>query len=155
MKLKIITQNLYGATVAVKRVDDIELKITGRSYLMSSTYNGRIVVVQNESSLLVAWNEGIYDMDAYAIPKGARNSPEGIRFIQFVLQTDVQRAFVQQIAYGPVNWTAVPLVDAARRSNVPTDEVNLAPGGYERIFLGRSWRAVGAALQFLRRQKIY
>ncbi|MNF66661.1 hypothetical protein D3C84_484570 [compost metagenome] len=65
-------------------------------------------------------------MDAYAIPKGARNPEEGIRFIQSVLQTDAQKAFTQQIAYGPVNRAAVPLVDAARRSNMPTDETNLA-----------------------------
>ncbi|MFQ6555921.1 ABC transporter substrate-binding protein [Pseudomonas sp. Lb2C1-1] len=94
--------------------------------VMSSAYNGRIAAVQNESNLRVVWNGGIYDMDAYAIPKGARNPEEGIRFIQSVLHTDAQKAFAQQIAYGPVNRAAVPLVDAARRSNMPTDKANLA-----------------------------
>lgn len=94
--------------------------------VMSSAYNGRIAAVQNESSLRVVWNGGIYDMDAFAIPKGATNAREGLRFIQFILQTDAQKAYAQQIAYGPVNRAAVPLVDAARRSNMPTDEANLA-----------------------------
>ncbi|MNB85138.1 Spermidine/putrescine-binding periplasmic protein precursor [compost metagenome] len=94
--------------------------------VMSSAYNGRIAAVQNESSLKIVWNGGIYDMDAFAIPKGAKNVEEGLRFIQFVLQSDSQKAYAQQIAYGPVNRAAVPLVDPARRSNMPTDEANLA-----------------------------
>ena len=94
--------------------------------VMSSAYNGRIAAVQDESQLRVVWNGGIYDMDAFAIPKGAKNTEEGLRFIQYVLQTEQQKNYAQQIAYGPVNRAAVPLVDAARRSNMPTDEANLA-----------------------------
>ena len=40
---------------------------------MSSAYNGRIAAVQKESNLKVVWNGGIYDFDAWAIPKGRRN----------------------------------------------------------------------------------
>ena len=94
--------------------------------VMSSAYNGRIAAVQDESQLRVVWNGGIYDMDAFAIPKGAKNTEEGLRFIQYVLQTEQQKNYAQQIAYGPVNRAAVPLVDAARRANMPTDEANLA-----------------------------
>lgn len=94
--------------------------------VMTSAYNGRIAAVQQNSNLRIVWNGGIYDMDAFAIPKGARNAEEGIRFIQSVLQTDAQTSYAQQIAYGPVNRAAVSLVDATRRNNMPTDEVNLA-----------------------------
>ncbi|MFL1526287.1 ABC transporter substrate-binding protein [Pseudomonas sp. O230] len=94
--------------------------------VMSSAYNGRIAAVQKESNLRIVWNGGIYNMDAFVIPKGSTNKAEGLRFIEFVLQTDSQKAFAQQIAYGPVNKEAVPLIDVARRSSMPTDQANLA-----------------------------
>jgi len=94
--------------------------------VMSSAYNGRIAAVQNESNLRTVWSGGIYDMDAFAIPKGARNTEEGLRFIQYVLGVDAQKNYAEQIAYGPVNGQAVLLVDAKRRSNMPTDQANLA-----------------------------
>ncbi|WP_028694770.1 ABC transporter substrate-binding protein [Pseudomonas cremoricolorata] len=94
--------------------------------VMSSAYNGRIAAVQNESNLRIVWNGGIYDMDAFTIPKGAKNSEEGKRFIQSVLQPAAQTAYAQQIAYGPVNREAVSMVDAERRHNMPTDQANLA-----------------------------
>jgi len=93
--------------------------------VMSSAYNGRIAAVQNESNLRIVWNGGIYDMDAFTIPKGAKNREEGLRFIQSVLQPAPQKAYAQQIAYGPVNRAAVSMIDANRRSNLPTDEANL------------------------------
>ncbi|MDD2133395.1 ABC transporter substrate-binding protein [Pseudomonas kurunegalensis] len=93
--------------------------------VMSSAYNGRIAAVQKESNLRMVWNGGIYDMDAFTIPKGAKNREEGLRFIQSVLQPEAQKAYAQQIAYGPVNRAAVSMVDANRRSNMPTDEANL------------------------------
>ncbi|SDI72594.1 putative spermidine/putrescine transport system substrate-binding protein [Pseudomonas delhiensis] len=94
--------------------------------VMSSVYNGRIAAVQNESNLRIVWNGGIYDMDAFTIPKGARRAEEGRRFIEFVLQTEQQKAYAQQIAYGPVNTAAVGQVDEARRRDMPTDAANLA-----------------------------
>ncbi|MCY1273501.1 Bacterial extracellular solute-binding protein [compost metagenome] len=93
--------------------------------VMSSVYNGRIAAVQDESNLQIVWNGGIYDMDAFAIPKGAKNPEEGLKFISFVLQTEQQKAYAQQIAYGPVNTEAVGLVDAERRKHMPTDTANL------------------------------
>lgn len=112
--------------------------------VMSSAYNGRIATVQNESNLRVVWNGGIYDMDAFAIPKGAPHAEEGLRFIQFVLQSEAQKAYAQQIAYGPVNRAAVPLVDAARRSNMPTDEANLA---YQVAMNAEFWADYGEQLE--------
>ncbi|MHB9798995.1 ABC transporter substrate-binding protein [Pseudomonas sp. MT3] len=93
--------------------------------VMSSVYNGRIAAVQDESNLRIVWNGGIYDMDAFAIPRGAKHRDEGLKFISFVLQTEQQKAYAEQIAYGPVNTQAVQLVDPQRRKNMPTDAANL------------------------------
>lgn len=92
---------------------------------MSSVYNGRIAAVQAESNLQIVWNGGIYDMDAFAIPKGAKNPEEGVKFISYVLQAEQQKAYAQQIAYGPVNTQAVELVNPEQRKHMPTDATNL------------------------------
>lgn len=93
--------------------------------VMSSVYNGRIAAVQAESNLQIVWNGGIYDMDAFAIPKGAKNPEEGVKFISYVLQAEQQKAYAQQIAYGPVNTQAVELVNPEQRKHMPTDATNL------------------------------
>ena len=94
--------------------------------VMSSAYNGRIAAVQKETNLRIVWSGALYTMDAFVIPKGSSNKAEGLRFIEFVLQAEPQKTFAENIAYGPVNKEAVPLLDSARRSNMPTDKANLA-----------------------------
>ena len=75
-----------GQDRAFKKLDEIKSSIqwweagaqppqylASGDVVMSSAYNGRIAAVQKESNLKVVWNGGIYDFDAWAIPKGRRN----------------------------------------------------------------------------------
>ncbi|MBN9068386.1 MAG: ABC transporter substrate-binding protein, partial [Rhizobiales bacterium] len=78
--------------------------------VMSSAYNGRIAAVQKESNLKIVWNGGIYDFDAWAIPKGAKKKDESLKFIAFSVQPEQQKTYSENIAYGPVNKNAVPLL---------------------------------------------
>ncbi|MDF3933111.1 ABC transporter substrate-binding protein [Pseudomonas citronellolis] len=93
--------------------------------VMSAVYNGRISAVQNESNLKVVWNGGIYDIEAFTIPKGAKNAAEGRKFIQFVLQTQQQKAYSDHIAYGPVNLAAAAELTPAQSQNLPSAPQNL------------------------------
>lgn len=61
--------------------------------VMSSAYNGRIAAVQKESNLKVVWNGGIYDFDAWAIPKGAKDAEEAKKFIAFSVQPEQQKTY--------------------------------------------------------------
>src|SRR3989344_3954696 len=80
--------------------------------VMSSAYNGRIAAVQNESNLQIVWNGGIYDFDSWAIPKGAKSQQ--------------QKAYAENIAYGPANTQAVSLLDEKRLAQMPTAPENIA-----------------------------
>ncbi|UVE17382.1 polyamine ABC transporter substrate-binding protein [Pseudomonas sp. LS44] len=93
--------------------------------VMSSAYNGRIAAVQKESNLKVVWNGGIYDFDAWAIPKGAKNADEAKKFIAFTLQPAQQKIYAESIAYGPANIQAVPLLDKKLLQDMPTTPENI------------------------------
>ncbi|WP_176516025.1 ABC transporter substrate-binding protein [Pseudomonas faucium] len=94
--------------------------------VMSSAYNGRIAAVQKESNLKVVWNGGIYDFDAWAIPKGAKNKEEAEKFIAFSVKPEQQKTYSENIAYGPANSMAVPLLADAVKKDMPTTPENIA-----------------------------
>ena len=95
---------------------------------MSSAYNGRIAAVQKESKLKIVWNGGIYDFDAWAIPKGLSKDKAEVakKFIAFTLQPQQQSLYSQNIAYGPANKKAVMLLDPALSKDMPTTKENIA-----------------------------
>lgn len=94
--------------------------------VMSSAYNGRIAAVQKESNLKVVWNGGIYDFDAWAIPKGAKNLEDAKKFIAFSVQPEQQKVFSSNIAYGPANSNAVALLTDEVKKDMPTTPENIA-----------------------------
>lgn len=93
--------------------------------VMSAAYNGRIAAVQKESNLKVVWAGGIYDFDAWAIPKGAKNSDAAKRFIVYSLEAEQQKAFSERIAYGPANLKAVSMLDKSVLDGLPTTEARI------------------------------
>ena len=94
--------------------------------VMSSAYNGRIAAVQKESNLKVVWAGGVYDFDAWAIPKGSKNADAAKKFIAYMLSPDQQKTYSQNIAYGPANTQAVKLLDKETLQNMPTTPENIA-----------------------------
>jgi len=93
--------------------------------VMSPAYNGRVAAVQNEINLHMIWSGGIYDMDFFIIPRGAKNIDQVIDFIASVLQSDAQKNFAEQIFYGPVNLEAAMQINEKLRNNMPTYAPNL------------------------------
>ncbi|AGI22394.1 ABC transporter substrate-binding protein [Pseudomonas sp. MT3] len=93
--------------------------------VMSSAYNGRIAAVQKESNLKIVWNGGIYDFDAWAIPKGAKKVDESLKFIAYSVQPEQQKTYSENIAYGPVNKNAVALLSKDLLKDMPTTPENM------------------------------
>ena len=93
--------------------------------VMSSAYSGRISAVQAQSPLRIVWNGGIYDMDAWAIPRGAKKRDEALKFINHTLKAEQQKGYAEQIAYGPVNREALGLLSEQRVNELPTGGANL------------------------------
>ncbi|ODS01566.1 hypothetical protein AUC69_06250 [Methyloceanibacter superfactus] len=85
----------------------LEKKVT-----MAAGYSGRIfrAAVGDQRRIGVLWDGQIYDVDAWAIPKAARNKDEAMRFISFATSPERLAAQARLIAYGPMRKSAVQLV---------------------------------------------
>ena len=128
-----------GVDRAFKKLDELKASIqwweagaqppqylASGDVVMSSAYNGRIAAVQNESNLKIVWNGGIYDFDSWAIPKGAKDLTQAQKFIAFSIQPEQQKTYSENIAYGPANKLAVPLLPPALLKDMPTTPENIA-----------------------------
>ena len=56
------------------------------------------------------WDGQIYDLDLWAIPKGATNKEDAKRFIAFATEPAQMAAQAELIAYGPMRKSAIALV---------------------------------------------
>jgi putative spermidine/putrescine transport system substrate-binding protein len=93
--------------------------------ILSVAFNGRIDAARREGkNLKISWTGGIYDLDVWTIPKGARNKELSQKFIAFASTADAQAAFARQIAYGPVNSKALAKLDAKVLADLPTSPAN-------------------------------
>jgi len=93
--------------------------------VMSSVFNGRINAVRDTSTLDVAWNGGIYDIDAWAIPRGATDQATVKDFIAFSVSPQAQKDFAERIGYGPTNSRAMALIAPEVQANLPTSPANI------------------------------
>ncbi len=79
---------------------------------MTTAYNGRIfgAVAEENKPFEIIWDGQVYDIDLFAIPKGAKNKDEAMKFIAFA--TDTQRLADQAkyISYGPARKSSSKLI---------------------------------------------
>jgi putative spermidine/putrescine transport system substrate-binding protein len=93
--------------------------------VMSTVFNGRIDAAQREGkNLKVVWNGSIYDLDYWAIPKGATNKALAEQYIAFTLSAKAQEEYAKNIAYGPANVNAIKALDAKTLANLPNSPEN-------------------------------
>lgn len=101
--------------------------------LMTTAYNGRIfnAVAAEDKPFTIVWDGQIWDLDLWAIPKGAPNKEAALKFLAY--STDTQRLADQAkyIAYGPARKSSAPLVgkfdgkDIEMGPHMPTAPNNL------------------------------
>jgi putative spermidine/putrescine transport system substrate-binding protein len=76
-------------------------------------------------SFRLAWDESLYDVDSWAIPKGTPRVLDAYQFIAFASRPEQQKVLSDTVAYGPTNRKAVRLLDAQRAGAIPSADVNL------------------------------
>jgi len=81
---------------------------------------------QRNAHFRIVWDKSLYDVDSWAIPKGSPRLPEAYRFIAFASAPERQKAFSEQLPYGPTNEKAWPLLGADLARSLPSSEVNLS-----------------------------
>ena len=99
-----------------------------KKVVMAAGYSGRIfrAAVGDRQRLGVIWDGQIYDLDLWAIPKGAKNKDGAKRFITFATDPARLAAQAQLIAYGPMRKSALdlvgkhPVIDVEMKDFLPT-----------------------------------
>jgi putative spermidine/putrescine transport system substrate-binding protein len=119
--------------------------------VMVAGYSGRIfrATVGDRQRLGVIWDGQIYDLDLWAIPKGAKNKDGAKRFITFATDPARLAAQAQLIAYGPMRKSAIalvgkhPVIDVEMKDFLPT-----APDNFKKAlrFDDAWWSAHGEEL---------
>jgi len=93
--------------------------------VMSTAYSGRIDAARREGKKLsITWSGSIYDLDYWAIPRGAPNRALAEQFIAYASSATAQTAFAKNIAYGPINIRALENLDAKTLAELPIAPYN-------------------------------
>jgi putative spermidine/putrescine transport system substrate-binding protein len=123
-----------------------------KKVVMAAGYSGRIfrAAVGGRQRLGVIWDGQVYDLDLWAIPKGAKNKEGAMRFISFATDPARLATQAQLIAYGPMRKSALdlvgkhPVIDIEMKEFLPT-----APDNFKKAlkFDDAWWTAHGGDLQ--------
>ncbi|WCM94419.1 ABC transporter substrate-binding protein [Acidovorax sp. NCPPB 2350] len=113
--------------------------------VMSTAFSGRIDAAQREGKkLAVVWDGSIYDLDYWAIPKGAPNKDLALQYVAHSVSPAAQAAYAKEIAYGPVNVQAPAKLDARTLAGLPNAPANTTNAV---LMNGSFWTDHGEELQ--------
>jgi len=91
-----------------------------------SGWNGRFqAAIDGGTPAVIVWNQGLYSIEGWAIPKGNPKAEEARKFIRFCADAKQQAIFTETLAYGPTNLDAYKSISAERAKFLPTSPGNL------------------------------
>jgi putative spermidine/putrescine transport system substrate-binding protein len=96
---------------------------------MLPTWNARAqVVIDAKGPVQIEWNQGLYALEGWAIPKGTPKAEFGRKFVKFCANAKRQAEFVSSLPYGPTNPKAYDFIAPERAKYLPT-----APDNFKKI----------------------
>lgn len=81
--------------------------------------------MESGAPVRMMWNQGLYSMDGWCIPKGTPRLDLARKFIRFVLRPEQQAVYSSTVANGPTNLKAYDTIPRARAEILPTYPENL------------------------------
>ena len=95
--------------------------LNDKEAVMAVAWNGRIAAIQATGAPVeVGWRQGALRTDAWAVPKGAPNRVNAMKFTAFITMPVPQARLSMLIPYGFVNNAAAELVPTERLKTLPT-----------------------------------
>lgn len=93
---------------------------------MISGWNARFqAAIDGGTSAKIVWNQGLYSIEGWSIPKGCPKVDVARAFIKFCSSAEQQAIFTEALAYGPTNLDAYKTIPAKRAADLPTSPDNL------------------------------
>ena len=101
--------------------------------VMTQAYNGRIfnAAVTEGKPFKIIWDNQVYDVEGWVIPKGAPHAKTAMDFVAFSTGTEPLAHAAEWISYGPPRKSSAPLVGMYQDGktqmgpNLPTDPENI------------------------------
>jgi putative spermidine/putrescine transport system substrate-binding protein len=95
--------------------------LADKEVVLATAWNGRIDAIQRSGSPVeIAWQQGALKNDAWAVPKGAKNATNAMKFIAFITLPVTQARLSMLIPYGFVNSAAAEYLSPERLKVLPT-----------------------------------
>lgn len=89
-------------------------------------WNGRAQAAMDAGTpAKIVWNQGLYELDVWAIPKGTQNLALAQRFVRFASDPVRQAVVSEGLAYGPANIDAFNTIPHDRADRLPTYKPHL------------------------------
>ena len=89
-------------------------------------WNGRAqAAIDGGAPGVIVWNQGLYELDVWAIPKGCQRLALAQSFIRFASDAARQAVVSENLAYGPANLDAFNAIPLERARRLPTYKANL------------------------------
>ena len=87
---------------------------------MTVAANGRIfnAIVKENKTFAIIWDNQIYNMDYYVVPKGSKNVKNAMKFVMFATSSQALADQTKWISYGPVRKSSVPLITTYHGTSV-------------------------------------
>ncbi|CAM3135234.1 putative spermidine/putrescine transport system substrate-binding protein [Paracoccus aminovorans] len=100
---------------------------------MTTAYNGRIfnALIDEGKPFEIIWDGQIYELNVYAIPKGAKNLEQALDFVRFATSTEGLARQAGYISYGPARRSsnALDIIykdgHTVMRPNLPSSPENM------------------------------
>ncbi len=87
--------------------------------------NARIqAAIDGGAPVELIWNQALYGLEGWAIPKGTPRAALAKRFVKFCANGARQASYTNALAYGPTNTSAFEKIPAARAKYLPTAPEN-------------------------------
>ncbi|MBL6456034.1 ABC transporter substrate-binding protein [Belnapia sp. T6] len=93
---------------------------------MIPTWNGRVQpVIDAGGPVKIVWNQGLYSIEGWSIPRGSPRADAARQFIRFCSEPARQAVYTEGLSYGPTNLKAYDTIPEARAKLLPTHPENL------------------------------
>ena len=90
-------------------------------------WNGRAqAAIDDGAPAKIVWNQGLYTVHGFAVPKGVPTKPLGVEFIKFCADAKRQAAYTPYMAGGPTNTKAFDYIEPKLASTLPSAPSYLA-----------------------------
>jgi putative spermidine/putrescine transport system substrate-binding protein len=108
--------------------------LADKEVVLATAWNGRIDAIQRAGApVAIGWDQGMLRTDLWAVPKGAANRENAMKFSAFITLPEAQARLSMLIPYGFVNSAATAYLSPERLAVLPT-----APAVRDRLFVYNS-----------------